>query len=64
MDIEIVKIVKPDAINFILGQSHFIKSVEDLHEALVNTVPGLKFGLAFAKPRINALFAGAERMSR
>ena len=49
MDIEIVKIVKPDAINFILGQSHFIKSVEDLHEALVNTVPGLKFGLAFCE---------------
>ena len=49
MDIEIVKIVKPDAINFILGQSHFIKSVEDLHEALVNTVPGVKFGLAFCE---------------
>jgi uncharacterized protein len=49
MDIEIVKIVKPDAINFILGQSHFIKSVEDLHEALVNTVPGIKFGLAFCE---------------
>ena len=49
MDIEIVKIVKPDEINFILGQSHFIKSVEDLHEALVNTVPGVKFGLAFCE---------------
>jgi uncharacterized protein len=49
MDIEIVKIVKPDGINFILGQSHFIKSVEDLHEALVNTVPGIKFGLAFCE---------------
>ena len=49
MDIEIVKIVKPDGINFILGQSHFIKTVEDLHEALVNTVPGLKFGLAFCE---------------
>ena len=49
MDIEIVKIIKPDAINFILGQSHFIKSVEDLHEALINTVPGLKFGLAFCE---------------
>ena len=49
MDIEIVKIVKPDGINFILGQSHFIKSVEDLHEALVNTVPGVKFGLAFCE---------------
>jgi uncharacterized protein len=49
MDIKIVKIEKPDVINFILGQSHFIKTVEDLHEALVNTVPGLKFGLAFCE---------------
>jgi hypothetical protein len=49
MDINIVKIEKPDAINFILGQSHFIKTVEDIHEALVNTVPGLKFGLAFCE---------------
>jgi uncharacterized protein len=49
MDIEIVKIAKPDGINFILGQSHFIKSVEDLHEALINTVPGVKFGLAFCE---------------
>ena len=49
MDIEIVKIVKPGGINFILGQSHFIKSVEDLHEAVVNTVPGVKFGLAFCE---------------
>jgi adenosine/AMP kinase len=49
MDINLVKIEKPDAINFILGQSHFIKTVEDLHEALVNTVPGIKFGLAFCE---------------
>jgi hypothetical protein len=49
MDIKIVKIEKPEAINFILGQSHFIKTVEDLHEALVNTVPGIKFGLAFCE---------------
>jgi adenosine/AMP kinase len=49
MDIKIVKIEKPDEINFILGQSHFIKTVEDLHEALVNTVPGIKFGLAFCE---------------
>lgn len=40
---------KPDAVNFILGQSHFIKTVEDLHEALVASAPGLKFGLAFAE---------------
>jgi adenosine/AMP kinase len=42
-----VKIEKPEAINFILGQSHFIKSVEDIHEALVSSVPGIRFGVAF-----------------
>jgi uncharacterized protein len=49
MDIDVVKIEKPDDINFILGQSHFIKTVEDLHEALVSTVPGIRFGLAFCE---------------
>ena len=49
MELTTVKIEKPDAINFILGQSHFIKTVEDLHEALVNAVPGVKFGLAFCE---------------
>jgi adenosine/AMP kinase len=44
-----VQIEKPDEINFILGQSHFIKTVEDIHEALVQTVPGIKFGLAFCE---------------
>jgi adenosine/AMP kinase len=49
MEINIIKIEKPENINFILGQSHFIKTVEDLHEALVNAVPGIKFGLAFCE---------------
>jgi adenosine/AMP kinase len=44
-----VKIQKPDEVNLILGQAHFIKTVEDLHEALVGAVPGLKFGLAFCE---------------
>ena len=47
MQLTTVKIEKPEAINFILGQSHFIKTIEDIHEALVSTVPGIKFGLAF-----------------
>ena len=47
MEIQTVKIEKPEAVNFILGQSHFIKTVEDIHEALVSSVPGIKFGLAF-----------------
>jgi uncharacterized protein len=49
MEFVTVKIEKPEAINFILGQSHFIKTVEDLHETLVNSVPGIKFGLAFCE---------------
>ena len=49
MDIHIVKIEKPETINFILGQSHFIKTVEDIHEVLVSAVPGIKFGLAFCE---------------
>ena len=49
MEIDVVQIQKPEPINFILGQSHFIKTVEDVHEALVNTVPGIKFGLAFCE---------------
>ncbi|MFO8133407.1 MAG: adenosine-specific kinase [Thermoplasmatota archaeon] len=48
MDMEEVEIEKPDDMNFILGQSHFIKSVEDLYEALAN-VPGARFGLAFCE---------------
>ena len=44
-----VTIQKPDAVNLILGQAHFIKTVEDLHEALVTAVPGIAFGLAFCE---------------
>jgi len=49
MEIITVSIEKPDDLNLILGQSHFIKTVEDIHEAMVNTVPGAKFGLAFCE---------------
>ncbi|MGI9535316.1 MAG: adenosine-specific kinase, partial [Thermodesulfobacteriota bacterium] len=49
MDIKSVRIDKPDEVNLILGQSHFIKTVEDLHEALINSVPGIKIGLAFCE---------------
>jgi hypothetical protein len=44
-----VRIEKPDDVNFILGQSHFIKTVEDIHEAMVQAIPGIKFGLAFCE---------------
>ena len=49
MQIKTVSIEKPEVINFILGQSHFIKTVEDLYEAMMNSVPGIKFGIAFCE---------------
>jgi len=49
MELTIVQIEKPEVVNLILGQSHFIKTVEDLHETLVCAVPGIKFGLAFCE---------------
>jgi adenosine/AMP kinase len=49
MNLLTVKIEKPEEMNFVLGQSHFIKTVEDIHEALVGAVPGIKFGLAFSE---------------
>jgi adenosine/AMP kinase len=49
MNLSSVKIEKPEDINFILGQSHFIKTVEDVHEAVVGAVPGIKFGVAFCE---------------
>jgi len=49
MELSVITIEKPELINFILGQSHFIKTVEDIHEALVTAVPGIKFGLAFCE---------------
>ncbi|AOK25053.1 hypothetical protein WM28_29015 [Burkholderia ubonensis] len=49
MQLHTVTVHKPETMNFILGQTHFIKSVEDIHEALVGTVPGIRFGLAFCE---------------
>jgi uncharacterized protein len=49
VDISTVAFDKPEDLNVILGQSHFIKTVEDLHEALVGSAPGLRFGLAFCE---------------
>src|SRR5512137_202516 len=62
MELEVVKIEKPEEVNFILGQSHFIKTVEDMHEALVSAVPGIKFGLAFCEASGKCLvrFSGTD----
>jgi adenosine/AMP kinase len=49
MHLTSVTIQKPEEMNFILGQSHFIKTVEDIHEAIVATIPGARFGLAFCE---------------
>lgn len=49
MELKLIPIDKSEDMNFILGQSHFIKTVEDLHEALVQAVPGIKFGVAFCE---------------
>lgn len=49
MELKTIVIEKPEGMNFILGQAHFIKTIEDIHEALVSTVPGIKFGLGFCE---------------
>ena len=49
MELMTVKIEKPEEVNVIIGQSHFIKTVEDAHEAMINAVPGIEFGLAFCE---------------
>lgn len=63
MELNIVTIDKPADMNFILGQSHFIKTVEDIHEAVVSTNPSMKFGLAFCESSGPALvrFAGNDQ---
>jgi adenosine/AMP kinase len=55
MQLITLKIDKPESTNFIFGQTHFIKSVEDIHEALVNAVPGIRFGVAFCEASGNCL---------
>jgi len=59
MELEIVPIVNPDELNLILGQSHFIKTVEDIYETMVTAVPGCKFGLAFCEASGPALVRSA-----
>ena len=49
MELKTVKVDKPDDLNVIIGQSHFIKTVEDLYEVLVGAMPGIKFGIAFCE---------------
>jgi adenosine/AMP kinase len=65
MELFKVKIEKPDDVNLIFGQSHFIKTVEDMHETLVGAVPGIEFGLAFCEasgPSLVRLSGTSEEM--
>ncbi|MBT5544688.1 MAG: hypothetical protein HOK24_09420 [Desulfobacula sp.] len=55
MDLKIISIENPDELNFILGHSHFIKTIEDIHEAIVCTVPNAKFGVAFCEASMECL---------
>ncbi len=55
MELKIIEIEKPEDMNFILGHSHFIKTVEDIHQAIVNVNPAIKFGLAFCEASQEAL---------
>ena len=55
MELKIVEIEKPEEMNFILGHSHFIKTVEDIHEAIVNDNPSIKFGQGFCEASQDAL---------
>jgi hypothetical protein len=49
MELKSIRVSFPESANVIIGQTHFIKSVEDLYEAIVGTVPGVKFGIAFCE---------------
>ena len=62
MDLKTVTIAKPETTNFILGQSHFIKTVEDIHEAIVQTNPQMRFGVGFCESSGPALvrFSGND----
>lgn len=55
VELELVEIENPDELNFILGMSHFIKTAEDVHEAMVGTVPGVKYGMAFSEASMDRL---------
>ena len=62
MELKIIEIEKPEEMNFILGHSHFIKTVEDIHEAIVNVNPSINFGLGFCEASQDALvrFSGND----
>lgn len=64
MELKVIEIENPEVLNVIIGQSHFIKTVEDVYEALVNTVPNIKFGFAFCEASDKRLvrYTGTDKM--
>ena len=67
MEIKVVKVEKPEDVNIIIGQAHFIKTVEDLHEVLISASPNIKFGFAFCESSGKTLVraeANSEELKR
>lgn len=67
MKFETVDIINPEELNFIFGMSHFIKTIEDLHEAIVQTQPSMKFGIAFCEasgPRLIRVSGNDEELQK
>lgn len=64
MELKVIEIEKPEEMNFILGHSHFIKTVEDVHEAIINVNPAIKFGLGFCEASQDALvrYSGTDEV--
>ncbi len=63
----LIQVEVPDGTNVIIGQSHFIKTTEDIHEALVSSVPGIQFGLAFCEssgPRLVRVEGTSEELRK
>jgi adenosine/AMP kinase len=61
MELLVQPLVIPEGANIIFGQSHFIKTVEDLYEILIGSVPGIKFGLAFSEASVEVILAQSEQ---
>ncbi len=55
VELELVEIENPEELNFILGMSHFIKTAEDVHEVMVGTVPGVRYGMVFSEASMDRL---------
>ena len=64
LDMQVIEFEKPEDVNLIFGMSHFIKTVEDLHEAMAGSAPGVKFGVAFCEASADRLLGAAATTRR